>query len=307
MQADGRLGQAPDAPLLKVHSVWDLGWNNAMAILLVQRSGSGEIRLIDFIEDSLRTLDSYVAEGDLLAAGLSIFRHNRYTMPPVWCYRRSRDRLPYGVIRRVRDMQQDLNKRASKALFLLNTNQVIADEGAVDDWDMLRDEADRPDGLIVKKAGRELDIRRDTDAATGQIEMMQLAAQSIQKSAGVGNENLGRQTNAISGEAIKARQLQGSVVTTEPFDNLRLATQNRGEKQLSLVEQFYTAARWRSLPRAADGGAQPREHRHAYGAGASNSLRVTPDRQMIDCGVPTRSSVCIGTALVTVVPGKCSA
>ena len=105
---------------------------------------------------------------------------------------------------------------------------------------MLRDEADRPDGLIVKKAGRELDIRRDTDAATGQIEMMQLAAQSIQKSAGVGNENLGRQTNAISGEAIKARQLQGSVVTTEPFDNLRLATQIQGEKQLSLVEQFYT-------------------------------------------------------------------
>jgi len=197
MQADGRLGQAPDAPLLKVHSVWDLGWNNAMAILLVQRSGSGEIRLIDFIEDSLRTLDSYVAEGDLLAAGLSIFRHNRYTLTPVWCYRRSRDRLPYGVIRRVRDMQQDLNKRASKALFLLNTNQVIADEGAVDDWDMLRDEADRPDGLIVKKAGRELDIRRDTDAATGQIEMMQLAAQSIQKSAGVGNENLaGRPTRS---------------------------------------------------------------------------------------------------------------
>jgi hypothetical protein len=105
---------------------------------------------------------------------------------------------------------------------------------------MLRDEADRPDGLIIKKAGRELDIRRDTDAATGQIEMMQLAAQSIQKSAGVGNENLGRQTNAISGEAIKARQLQGSVVTTEPFDNLRLATQIQGEKQLSLVEQFYT-------------------------------------------------------------------
>ena len=62
MQADGRLGQAPYDPLLKVHTVWDLGWNDAMAILLVQRSGSGEIRLIDFIEDSHRTLDSYVAQ-----------------------------------------------------------------------------------------------------------------------------------------------------------------------------------------------------------------------------------------------------
>lgn len=70
--------------------------------------------------------------------------------------------------------------------------------------------------------------------------MMTLDAQSIQKSAGVSQENLGRQTNAVSGEAIKARQLQGSVVTTEPFDNLRLAVQIQGEKQLSLVEQFYT-------------------------------------------------------------------
>lgn len=179
-------------------------------------------------------------EAAMISHGPSGFRHNRFTLTPIWCYRRGRDRLPYGVIRRVRDIQQDLNKRASKALWMLNTNQVIADEGAVDDWNILRDEADRPDGLIIKKAGKDLQIRRDTDAATGQIQMMTLDAQSIQKSAGVSQENLGRQTNAVSGEAIKARQLQGSVVTTEPFDNLRLATQVQGEKLLSMVEQFYT-------------------------------------------------------------------
>lgn len=179
-------------------------------------------------------------EAHMLALSPSAFRHNKFSLTPIWCYRRGRDRLPYGIIRRVRDVQQDLNKRASKALFMLNTNQIIADEGAVDDWNNLRDEADRPDGLIVKKPGKEIVIRRDTDAATGQIQMMTMDAQSIQKSAGVSQENLGRQTNAVSGEAIKARQLQGSVVTTEPFDNLRFAVQAQGEKQLSLVEQFYT-------------------------------------------------------------------
>lgn len=179
-------------------------------------------------------------ESQMLAMSPSIFRHNRFSLTPVWCYRRGRDRLPYGVIRRVRDIQQDLNKRASKALWMLNTNQIIADEGATDDWNTLRDEADRPDGLIIKKQGKDIQIRRDTDAATGQIQMMTLDAQSIQKSAGVSQENMGRQTNAVSGEAIRARQLQGSVATTEPFDNLRLAVQVSGEKQLSLVEQFYT-------------------------------------------------------------------
>ena len=182
-------------------------------------------------------------ESDLIAMGPSVYRHNRFSLTPIWCYRRGRDRLPYGAIRRVRDIQNDLNKRASKALFLLNTNQIIADEGAVEDWDQLRDEADRPDGLIVKKQGKEIQIRRDTEAANGQIQMMTLDAQSIQKMAGGGAENLGRQTNAVSGVAIQARQLQGSVVTTEPFDNLRLATQIQGEKQLSLTEQFYTEAK----------------------------------------------------------------
>lgn len=179
-------------------------------------------------------------ESDMIAMGPSVYRHNRFSLTPIWCYRRSKDRLPYGIVRRVRDIQQDLNKRASKALFLLNTNQIIADEGAVEDWNVLREEVDRPDGVIIKKQNKELMIRRDTDAATGQIQMMTLAAQSIQRGSGISNENLGRQTNAASGEAIMARQQQGSVVTTEPFDNLRFAIQVQGEKQLSLTEQFYS-------------------------------------------------------------------
>lgn len=179
-------------------------------------------------------------ETDMLSMDPSVYRHNSFSLTPLWCYRRNRDRMPYGVIRRVRDVQQDLNKRASKALHMLNTNQIIADKGAVDDWDEAADEVSRPDGVIVKNAGKVFEIHRDSEGATGQVQMMTLQAQSIQKSAGVAQENMGRQTNAVSGEAIKARQLQGSVVTTEPFDNLRLATQIQGEKQLSLSEQFYS-------------------------------------------------------------------
>jgi len=218
-----------------VHVVADGPWRGT---IIPELDGQENISAVPRL--MMRVHFAVFTEAALLAWSPSKLRHNSFTLTPIWCYRRGRDRLPYGVIRRVRDIQQDMNKRASKALFLLNTNQIIADEGATDDWNLLRDEADRPDGLIVKKQGKELLIRRDTDAATGQIQMMTLDAQSIQKSAGVSQENLGRQTNAVSGEAIKARQLQGSVVTTEPFDNLRLAVQIQGEKQLSLVEQFYT-------------------------------------------------------------------
>jgi hypothetical protein len=182
-------------------------------------------------------------ESAMLAWSPSKLRHNSFTLTPIWCYRRGRDRLPYGVIRRVRDIQADINKRASKALWLSNTNQIVADEGAVADWDEAREEASRPDGVIVKRAGKDFEMVRDYEGASAQVEMMTLSAQSVQKAIGVNNENLGRATNAVSGAAIEARQNQGAVGTTEPFDNLRLAIQAQGEKQLSLAEQFVSEER----------------------------------------------------------------
>lgn len=61
MLREGRVRAVPYDPLLKVHTIWDLGWNDNMSIILAQRSAS-EVRIIDYIEDSHRTLDSYVAE-----------------------------------------------------------------------------------------------------------------------------------------------------------------------------------------------------------------------------------------------------
>jgi phage terminase large subunit len=57
----GQFCNLPYDPLLKVHVVVDIGWNDSMAISFVQRLRS-EIRVIDYIEDDHRTLDSYSAE-----------------------------------------------------------------------------------------------------------------------------------------------------------------------------------------------------------------------------------------------------
>jgi len=57
----GRVCNVPYDPKLKVHTIWDLGWNDSMAIILAQRVRS-EIRVIDYIEDDHKTLDWYAAE-----------------------------------------------------------------------------------------------------------------------------------------------------------------------------------------------------------------------------------------------------
>lgn len=58
MSNDGRIRPCPYDPMLLVHTVWDLGWNDKMSIGLVQRT-SAEVRVINYIEDSHLTLADY--------------------------------------------------------------------------------------------------------------------------------------------------------------------------------------------------------------------------------------------------------
>lgn len=60
-QADKRIGAIPHDPLLKTHAVWDLGFNDSMAIILVQKVSS-EIRIVHYIEGTQRTLADYSAD-----------------------------------------------------------------------------------------------------------------------------------------------------------------------------------------------------------------------------------------------------
>lgn len=60
-QTEGRIGLHPYDPALKVHPIFDLGWNDKMSIILAQRHLSS-LRVIEYIEDSHKTLDWYSAE-----------------------------------------------------------------------------------------------------------------------------------------------------------------------------------------------------------------------------------------------------
>jgi hypothetical protein len=176
----------------------------------------------------------------VLWASKSPYRHNRFPFTPVWCYRESGTGLPYGVIRNIRDIQRDINKRATKSLHLLSTSKVIADDDAVEDWEEFEEEVARPDAIIRKKKGSDIQIHDQLELGNAHMELMSRDISMIQQVSGITDEALGRTTNAVSGKAIVARQEQGALATAPIFDNLRLARQVHGEKMLSLVEQYMT-------------------------------------------------------------------
>ena len=63
-EEEGRITSVKPDRLLRCHAVFDLGWNDAMSIIVVQRSAS-ELRVVDYIEDSHKKLSDY---SDMLKA-----------------------------------------------------------------------------------------------------------------------------------------------------------------------------------------------------------------------------------------------
>lgn len=185
----------------------------------------------------------FIDRSELLTLRDSPYSHNRFPFVPIVAHRFGRDGQPYGVVRRQRDPQDGLNKRRSKSDWLLATNQVLMEQGAVEDVEELREEAARPDAVIEYKNGAKLEIRNNLQLADAHIQVEMRDSNYIRQSSGVTGENLGLSTNATSGRAILARQEQGNVVLTPLYDNKLLAWQLLGEILLSLIGQFYTDER----------------------------------------------------------------
>ena len=90
-----------------------------------------------------------------------------------------RDGNKYGWVRQFIDIQDEINHRRSKALYLLSRRQVIADRGAVDDIDQARWELTKGDGVIEKTPGMEFTVDAGIDLSQGQLQMMQEAKAEI--------------------------------------------------------------------------------------------------------------------------------
>jgi hypothetical protein len=175
--------------------------------------------------------------------GPSPYRHGQFLLTPLYAYRRARDGMAYGVWRGMRDLSDDTNKRRSKALWSLSVNRVVADEGAIPedgDIDSIRREAARPDGVIIKRKGADVKFEPHVMDFQGNLELARENTQIMRNVGGVTNENLGQNTSAQSGKAILAKQDQGSLTTSDLFDNYLLAIKQAGKIRLSHMEQFWT-------------------------------------------------------------------
>jgi hypothetical protein len=181
---------------------------------------------------------SVFTAGFMLSDEKSPYKHNRFPFVRRTAYINAATGQTYGVIRCVRDIQDDLNKRRSKAQLIFSTRRAMVQDGGVEDMDEFAEQLAKPNGIMLVNDIQKVKIEEQLQLAESQVRMAEQNSAYIRQISGVTGENLGLQTNATSGVAIDARSEQGTIVTTPLMDNNRLAHQLEGELLLSVIEQF---------------------------------------------------------------------
>ena len=154
-----------------------------------------------------------------------------------------RDNNRYGAVRDLIDMQDEVNKRRSKALHLLSVRQLIAEAGAFEDEDKARREFAKPDGFIIKNHGFHAEIVPTADMAAGQ---WQLLADARNAMAGMGpNASMqGKQGGSASGRAIALSQQGGLIEVGMLLDAHRDWKRRVYQAIWERIRQFWTAEIW---------------------------------------------------------------
>ena len=131
-----------------------------------------------------------------------------------------RDNNRYGAVRQMIDAQDEINKRRSKALHLINQRQTMGEKGSVENIDVMKRELAKPDGFIEYREGSKFELLNNTDLATAQISMLQEAKQEIEL-VGANAALQGKNDQAASGRAIIAQQQGGAIEIKPLLDRLR--------------------------------------------------------------------------------------
>lgn len=165
-----------------------------------------------------------------------------YPLIPMYC-RRDRKGRPAGIVRNLIDLQDQINKLNSKFMWTLMSNRLIVEDGACDDLETVREEYQRPDGVVKLNSGGLNKIRvddkyRDLSYMSNHLNFLLMTEQRI---SGVNDSMLGLGgTNERSGVMQSARISQGASMQTGMLENMFYARECVSRVILKLIGRYYT-------------------------------------------------------------------
>ena len=157
-----------------------------------------------------------------------------------------RDNNRYGEVRAMISPQDEVNKRRSKGLHLINSRQMrvsrsVSVPGGMDPSAIKREGA-KPDGMFFAEDG-EIEILQTGDMAAANFQMLQEAKAEIDL-LGPNAALAGKNENDQSGRAIMAQQQGGMVEVALLMDRLRQLSLAVYRAVWARIKQYWQAPRW---------------------------------------------------------------
>ena len=144
----------------------------------------------------------------------------------------------YGYVRQLVSVQDEINKRRSKALHMMSVRQTRFSRNSELDTGKVRKELARPDGIIRAEAD-ELEILPTNDMAQAQFSLLadaqaqiDVVGTSVGSLAGVGDRT--------SAKSVQARTSAGSLEVNGLFDGMRMWQREVFKKAWGRVREFWT-------------------------------------------------------------------
>lgn len=153
-----------------------------------------------------------------------------------------RENNRYGVVRRHISPQDEINKRRSKALHLLNSRPVVAEKGAVESVSQARREVNRPDGYVEVNPGMRFEVVDAPGLVQGQFSLLQEAKAEIDAS-GI-NPAIEGDASAPSGRAQEMLMQSGLSEMATVFEGIKDWSWEVYRQVWYRIRQYWTEERW---------------------------------------------------------------
>jgi hypothetical protein len=149
----------------------------------------------------------------------------------------------YGLIRRLKGPQDAINQHRSKAIHIMNTRQLKLKEGSVDDVEVTRREAARPDGVLVYRGDpKDLEVIQPEQEFIQQTNYYQDAKTEID-GFGPNQQLISEFGQNVSGRAANMLQ-QAGLAELGPFlKNFRMWKLERYRAAWLAAQKFWTSDR----------------------------------------------------------------
>lgn len=158
---------------------------------------------------------------------------------PYFVHRRKNGE-PYSPIWTALPMQEAINKRESKSLHLLNSNQLFFQQGAITDKEATAEEMAKSDGMVeVHGPLDRIKVEKNTELAQTQFSMHLAAQADFKRITGINEESLGQPSNVRSGIGIARKQQAADLILSPIFDNFRRTREIQARLIYDLVAAYF--------------------------------------------------------------------